>query len=70
MKEKINNILSEKIPEFPKHISLNLPKLKKIGSNNSSTTPTLNLPKLKKIGKVEKTKLPEIKLPKLKKVEA
>ncbi len=69
MKEKINNILTEKIPEFPKHISLNLPKLKKMGSNKNSSTPTLNLPKLKKIGENEKTKLPEIKLPKLKKVE-
>tara|TARA_R110002020_G_scaffold86597_1_gene213865 strand:+ start:1463 stop:2848 length:1386 start_codon:yes stop_codon:yes gene_type:complete len=67
MKEKIDKILSNKVPEFPKHVSLNLPKLKKLGENKSS--PTIKLPKLKKIGE-NKTSTPIIKLPKLKKVEA
>jgi hypothetical protein len=43
MKEKIDNILQNKIPEFPKHVSLKLPKLKKIQKSSPS------LPKLKKV---------------------
>jgi hypothetical protein len=38
MKEKLNTIFTERIPEFPKHIPLQLPKLSKI-----------ELPKLKKV---------------------
>jgi len=38
MKEKLDKVLTEYIPQFPKHIQLQLPKLKKI-----------ELPKLKKI---------------------
>ena len=38
MKEKLDKVLTEKIPEFPKQVQLQLPKLKK-----------LELPKLKKI---------------------
>jgi len=38
MKEKLNKVFSEKIPEFPKQIQLQLPQLKKI-----------ELPKLKKV---------------------
>ena len=38
MKEKLDNILTTKIPEFPKQVQLQLPKLKKI-----------ELPKLKKV---------------------
>jgi glycosyltransferase involved in cell wall biosynthesis len=38
MKEKLDGILTERIPEFPKQVQLSLPKLKKI-----------ELPKLKKI---------------------
>ena len=38
MKEKLNVVLTDRIPEFPKHVQLQLPKLKKI-----------ELPKLKKI---------------------
>jgi hypothetical protein len=30
MKEKLDKVLTEKIPEFPKQIQLQLPKLKKI----------------------------------------
>ena len=67
MKEKIDKILTEKIPEFPQHVSLNLPKLKKIGENKDQT---LKLPKLKKINGEKEKELPKLKLPKLKKVEA
>ena len=38
MSEKTNTLLNQYIPEFPKEITLNLPKLKKI-----------ELPKLQKI---------------------
>ena len=38
MKEKINELFDNFIPEFPKQVELNLPKLKKI-----------ELPKLQKI---------------------
>jgi hypothetical protein len=38
MKEKLDGILTERIPEFPKQVQLSLPKLRKI-----------ELPKLKKI---------------------
>ena len=68
MKEKIDSILSNKIPEFPKHVNLNLPKLKKIGDNQNQKSP-LNLPKLKKIGE-NKDQTLKLKLPKLKKVES
>ena len=48
MKEKLNKVFEEKIPEFPKQIELKLPKLKKIGENKTKL-PKLKLPKLKKI---------------------
>ena len=38
MKEKLDTVLTERIPEFPKQVQLQLPKLKKI-----------ELPKLKKV---------------------
>jgi hypothetical protein len=38
MKEKLNKLFEESIPEFPKQVQLQLPKLKKI-----------ELPKLKKV---------------------
>ena len=68
MKEKLGEILEEKVGEIPQQVSLNLPKLKKIG-DNSSQPQTLKLPKLKKIGENETPELPKLKLPKLKKVE-
>jgi hypothetical protein len=46
MKEKLDKVFTEKIPEFPKQVELQLPKLKKI------ELPKLNkieLPKLKKV---------------------
>ena len=51
MKEKIDEILSKKIPSIPKQVSLTLPKLKKIGENKSNDVklPKLKLPKLKKL---------------------
>jgi len=66
MKEKLGEILEEKVKEIPQQVSLNLPKLKKIGDNSSQPS-TLKLPKLKKIG--DSNNIPKIKLPKLKKVE-
>jgi hypothetical protein len=49
MKEKLDGIISNKIPEFPKQVTLNLPKLKKIGEGTKTELPKLKLPKLKKI---------------------
>ena len=46
MKEKLDKLFSEKIPEFPKQVQLTLPKLNKIGE---SGLPKLTLPKLKKV---------------------
>jgi len=48
MKEKLDKVFKEKIPEFPKQVELKLPKLKKIGKNKSEL-PKLKLPKLKKV---------------------
>jgi hypothetical protein len=45
MKEKLGKVFEEKIPEFPKHIQLQLPQLKKI-----------ELPKLKKVESSETSK--------------
>jgi len=49
MKEKIDEILSKKIPNIPKQVSLTLPKLKKIGEEKKQELPKLKLPKLKKV---------------------
>ena len=49
MKEKIDEILSKKVPNLPKQVSLTLPKLKKIGEENKQKLPKLKLPKLKKV---------------------
>jgi|TARA_S200002703_G_scaffold22999_1_gene19764 hypothetical protein len=49
MKEKIDKLLTDKIPTFPKQVSLTLPKLKKIGENPKTELPKLKLPKLKKV---------------------
>ena len=48
MVEKLSNIISENVPEFPKQIELKLPKLNKIGENKTEL-PKLKLPKLNKI---------------------
>ena len=47
MKERIDSILTARIPEFPKQVTLQLPKLKKVGE--TSELPKITLPKLKKI---------------------
>ena len=49
MKEKIDEILSKKVPNIPKQVSLTLPKLKKIGEEKKQELPKLKLPKLKKL---------------------
>ena len=46
MTQKLGKILDKYVPEFPKEVQLNLPKLKKVGS---SETPKIKLPKLKKV---------------------
>jgi len=48
MKEKLGEIFSTKIPEFPKQVGLQLPKLKKVGEQKTEL-PKLKLPKLKKV---------------------
>jgi len=49
MTEKLNEILTRRIPEFPKQVQLQLPKLKKIDSSTSSAPMKIELPKLKKV---------------------
>ena len=46
MKEKLGNLFTEKIPEFPKQVQLQLPKLKKI---ELPKLKKIELPKLKKV---------------------
>lgn len=48
MKEKLEKVLEERIPEFPKQVQLQLPKLKKVGGETNEL-PKLKLPKLKKV---------------------
>ncbi len=48
MVEKLSNIISENIHEFPKHVELKLPKLNKVGEDKTKL-PKLKLPKLNKI---------------------
>jgi glycosyltransferase involved in cell wall biosynthesis len=55
MKEKIDSILTARVPEFPKQVALKLPQLRKI--------------ELPKLNKPEETEPPKITLPKLKKIE-
>ena len=46
MTRQLDKILNQYVPEFPKEVKLNLPKLKKVGGNN---LPKIKLPKLKKV---------------------
>jgi len=46
MTRKLDKILDKYIPDFPKEVQLELPKLKKV---NSNVTPKIKLPKLKKV---------------------
>ena len=41
-------IIDKYVPEFPKEVQLNLPKLKKVGDSQSEPT-KIKLPKLKKV---------------------
>jgi len=49
MKEKFSKILEENVTAAPKQVSLQLPKLKKVGEDNKPELPKLKLPKLKKV---------------------
>ena len=65
--DKMSELLSSylnKHNKTPKHVSLQLPKLKKVGSTPSK----IQLPKLNKIG--DESKVNKIQLPKLKKINA
>ena len=46
MTRDFGQILDKYVPEFPKEVKLELPKLKKV---NESETPKIKLPKLKKV---------------------
>ena len=46
MTKQFGKILDKYVPEFPKEVKLQLPKLKKVGSTE---TPKIKLPKLKKV---------------------
>ena len=46
MTHKLGKLLDKYVPEFPKEVKLELPKLKKVGE---SETPQIKLPKLKKV---------------------
>ena len=46
MTKKLGKILDQYVPEFPKQVKLELPKLKKTGSKEPQK---LKLPKLKKV---------------------
>ena len=50
MQELLGTRLDALVPEFPKEVKLQLPKLKKIGETQADTElPKLKLPKLKKV---------------------
>jgi len=48
MTEKLGMIIDKYVPEFPKEVQLNLPKLKKVSDSQSEPT-KIKLPKLKKV---------------------
>ena len=48
MTEKLGKILDKYVPEFPKEVELNLPKLKKVQSK-ATKLPEMKLPKLKRL---------------------
>lgn len=50
MKERIDQLLTKYVPEFPKQVALQLPKLKKVNdTNQTAEPPKITLPKLKKV---------------------
>ena len=46
MTKELGKILDKHVPEFPKEVKIELPKLKKV---NESEAPKIKLPKLKKV---------------------
>ena len=48
MADKFNGIINDVLKEVPQAVSLNLPKLKKVG-DDSSQPAKIKLPKLKKV---------------------
>ena len=48
MTKELDKILDKYVPEFPKEVQLNLPKLKKVSDSNVEPT-KIKLPKLKKV---------------------
>ena len=46
MTKKLGEILDDNVPEFPKEVKLELPKLKKVGEPKNKK---MKLPKLKKV---------------------
>ena len=51
MTELLNNTVDKYTKSIPSQVSLNLPKLKKIGSSENKELPKIKLPKLKKVTK-------------------
>ena len=49
MADKFNQIIDDVLKEIPQAVSLNLPKLKKVGGNNNPQPAQVKLPKLKKV---------------------
>jgi len=53
MTELLNNIVDKYTESIPSQVSLNLPKLKKVGSSENKELPKIKLPKLKKVTEQE-----------------
>ena len=53
MNELLNNIVDKYTESIPSQVSLNLPKLKKVGSSENKELPKIKLPKLKKVTEQE-----------------
>jgi len=49
MTKELGKILDKYVPEFPKEVKLELPKLKKVNSDTPTTPAKIKLPKLKKV---------------------
>ena len=49
MTKELGKILDKYVPEFPKEVKLELPKLKKVNSDTPTTPVKIKLPKLKKV---------------------
>ena len=46
---ELNSIVDKYTEDIPSQVSLNLPKLKKVGSSENKELPKIKLPKLKKV---------------------